>query len=130
MITTKMGKIGAPTVSYSMSGTFTQRPRYTDRGFYMMNSKERVDVSRELMEMGVRYNGVYDGISDWIGYEKAYLDYFMDSSISYDEFKRQSQWYETMNTDWLNKRCVLSQSFIEYKRGITGCSLLCFNRVC
>ena len=51
--------------------------------------------------MGVRYNGVYDGISDWIGYEKAYLDYFMDSSISYDEFKRQSQWYETMNTDWL-----------------------------
>ncbi len=101
VITTKMGKIGAPTVSYSMSGTFTQRPRYTDRGFYMMNSKERVDVSRELMEMGVRYNGVYDGISDWIGYEKAYLDYFMDSSISYDEFKRQSQWYETMNTDWL-----------------------------
>lgn len=101
VVTTKMGKIGTPTVSYSMSGTFTQRPRYTDRGFYMMNSKERVDVSRELMEMGVRYNGVYNGTADWIGYEKAYLDYFMDSSISYDEFKRQSQWYETMNTDWL-----------------------------
>ena len=58
VITTKVGKVGAPTVTYSMDGTFTQRPRYSDRGFYMMNSKERIDVSRELMEMGVRYSGV------------------------------------------------------------------------
>ena len=101
VITTKMGRVGTPTVSYSVSGTFTRRPRYTDRAFYMMNSKERVDVSRELMERGIRYNGVYNSTDNWIGYEKAYLDYYMDGSISYEEFERKSQWYETMNTDWL-----------------------------
>ena len=101
VITTKVGKIGAPTVSYSMDGTFTQRPRYSDRGFNMMNSKERVDVSRELMEMGVGYSGVYGSTDDWIGYEKAYLDYYRDGVITFDEFQRQAQWYETMNTDWL-----------------------------
>ncbi|MFR5658542.1 MAG: hypothetical protein ACLUDU_11475 [Butyricimonas faecihominis] len=37
-----------------------------------MNSKERVDVSRELMERGVRYTGVYNTYG-LIGYEKAYL---------------------------------------------------------
>ena len=101
VITTKVGKVGAPTVTYSMDGTFTQRPRYSDRGFYMMNSKERVDVSRELMEMGVRYSGIYNGTDNWIGYEKAYLDYYKDGVIGFDEFTRQAQRYETMNTDWL-----------------------------
>ena len=102
VITTKRGKVGKLSVSYSFSGTFTQRPRYTDRGMNMMNSKERVEVSRELMEMGVRYTGVYDNFSDWIGYERAYIDYFTEGNISYDEFVRQAQWYETMNTDWLD----------------------------
>ena len=101
VITTKVGKVGAPTVTYSMDGTFTQRPRYSDRGFHMMNSKERVDVSRELMEMGVRYSGIYNGTDSWIGYEKAYLDYYKDGVIDFNEFKRQAQNYETMNTDWL-----------------------------
>lgn len=101
VITTKRGKVGKPTVSYSFSGTFTQRPRYSDRGLNMMNSKERVEVSRDLMESGVRYSGTYDSFDDWIGYERAYIDYFTEGNIDYNEFVRQAQWYETMNTDWL-----------------------------
>ena len=102
VITTKRGVAGAPKVSYSMSGTFTPRPRYTDRGFHMMNSKERVDVSRELLEKGVRYNGYYPSVEDWIGYERAYLDYYNENTIDFAEFSRLSGYYETMNTDWLD----------------------------
>lgn len=53
------------------------------------------------MEMGVRYSGIYNGTDNWIGYEKAYLDYYKDGVIGFDEFTRQAQRYETMNTDWL-----------------------------
>lgn len=70
-----------------------------------MNSKERVDVSRELMERGVRYTGVYNSFTDWIGYEKAYLDYFKYGSISFNDFKERSAYYETLNTDWLDLLC-------------------------
>ena len=58
VITTKKGKAGPPSVTYSGTGSFTRRPRYSDRAIYLMNSKERVDVSRELVERGVYYNNV------------------------------------------------------------------------
>ena len=105
VITTKKGKVGPPTVSYSFTGSFSTRPRYTDRGINLMNSKERVDVSRELMERGVRYTGTYNSFTDWIGYEKAYLDYFKSGSISFNEFQERSAYYETLNTDWLDILC-------------------------
>lgn len=49
MITTKR-KAGPPSVTYSGTASYTRRPRYSDRAIYLMNSKERVDVSRELVE--------------------------------------------------------------------------------
>lgn len=105
VITTKKGKVGPPKLSYSLTGSFSTRPRYSDRGINLMNSKERVDVSRELMERGVRYSGSYNSFTDWIGYEKAYLDYFKYGSISFEEFKERSAYYETLNTDWLDLLC-------------------------
>lgn len=105
VITTKKGKVGPPKVSYSLTGSFSTRPRYSDRGLNLMNSKERVDVSRELMERGVRYSGTYNNFTDWIGYEEAYLDYFKYGSISFDEFQRRSAYYETLNTDWFDILC-------------------------
>lgn len=50
VITTKKGKVGAPSVSYSLTGTFRQRPRYTDRAVNVMNSQERIDYSRDIVE--------------------------------------------------------------------------------
>ena len=100
VITTKKGKIGPPRVSYSLSGTFTRRPRYSDKEVNVMNSRERVDVSRELFERQMGFKNVIT----WNGYEKAVLDY-KSGAISYDEFKRQVDYFERVNTDWFDILC-------------------------
>ena len=100
VITTKKGKAGPPRVSYSLSGTFTRRPRYSDRDVYVMNSRERVDVSRELFERQMGFQNV----TVWNGYEKAVMDY-RAGTIGYDEFKRQVDYFEQVNTDWFDILC-------------------------
>ena len=96
VITTKKGKPGKPTISYSAATTFTRRPRYSDRGMYMMNSQERMDVSKEMVERRMQYNNV----TQWTGYEAALQNYYK-GSIGYDEFKRLSDYYANVNTDWM-----------------------------
>lgn len=96
VITTKKGKVGAPSVSYSLSGTFRQRPRYTDRSVDVMNSQERIDFSKEV----VRKEQVIPDLSSYVGYEAAYNDY-VNGVISSDEFVRKVKFMETVNTDWL-----------------------------
>ncbi len=96
VITTKKGRTGKPTITYSMTAGYTQRPRYSDRSMYMMNSRERMDVSKEMVERGMRYNN----ITQWSGYESALQDYYK-GNINYDEFKRLSDYYANVNTDWL-----------------------------
>ena len=100
VITTKKGKAGPPSVTYSGTASYTRRPRYSDRAIYLMNSKERVDVSRELVERGVYYNNV----DSWTGYEAAIQDYY-NGAIDYKEFNRLVGYYETLNTDWFDVVC-------------------------
>ena len=100
VITTKKGKAGPPSVTYSGTGSFTRRPRYSDRAIYLMNSKERVDVSRELVERGVYYNNV----DSWVGYEAVVQDYY-NGAIDYKEYNRLVAYYETLNTDWFDIVC-------------------------
>ena len=95
VITTKKGKIGPPRVSYSITGTYSSRPRYSDRSVNMMNSQERIALSREMMEKGM----VYSNISTWVGYESVIKDYY-DKKLSYDEMKEKLCRLETINTDW------------------------------
>ncbi len=61
VITTKRGKVDPPTFNYNVTGTFTQRPRYTDKAVNMMNSVERVDVSREMIEKRMSFRGTVTG---------------------------------------------------------------------
>ncbi|WP_099291750.1 MULTISPECIES: SusC/RagA family TonB-linked outer membrane protein [unclassified Butyricimonas] len=96
VITTKKGKIGKPSVSYSLSGTFRRRPRYSDRAVNVMNSQERIAYSREAIESKLPI----PNISTWIGYEAAYYDY-SKGILNHDEFTRQVRRMETVNTDWL-----------------------------
>lgn len=96
VITTKKGKVGKPSVTYSLSGTFRRRPRYTDRAVNVMNSQERIAYSREAVES----KQDIPNPSAWIGYEAAYYDY-NKGIISYDEFTRKVREMETCNTDWL-----------------------------
>lgn len=105
VITTKKGKVGKPTLSYSFSGTFSRRPYYSDKEVYLMNSKERVDVSREQFERGM----VFYNITEWSGFEKAYTDY-KAGRLSYEDYKKQVDYYETINTDWFDVLCENSFS--------------------
>lgn len=105
VITTKKGKVGPPSVSYSFSGTFSRRPYYNDDKIYMMNSKQRVEVSRELFERQIGF----ENVSVFTGYERAVLDYHA-SKISFEEFTRLTNYYETVNTDWFDILCQNSFS--------------------
>ncbi|WP_412467082.1 SusC/RagA family TonB-linked outer membrane protein [Pedobacter sp. KLB.chiD] len=96
VITTKKGKPGKPTISYSTNVTFNRRPRYSDRNMNMMNSEERMDVSQEMVERRMQYNNV----TQFSGYEDALQQYYK-GTINYDEFKRQKDYYASVNTDWL-----------------------------
>ena len=100
VITTKKGKAGPPSVTYSVTGTYTRRPRYTDKAIYLMNSKERIDVSREMIERGIYYTS-YDA---WTGYEAIIQDYY-NGKITFEEYNEQVGYYETLNTDWFDLIC-------------------------
>lgn len=97
VITTKAGRQGPPSVTYSVSGTYSRRPRYDTRSVDVMNSKERVGFSRDMIEMRL----AYPSIDSWVGYEAAYRDY-IEGSIDYTEYKALVDRYETINTDWFD----------------------------
>lgn len=96
VITSKKGKIGAPRVSYSLTGTLRQRPRYSDRAISVMNSQERVDFSREV----IRKKLITPDLESYVGYEAAYNDYIR-GKITFDEFSKRVTYMEGVNTDWL-----------------------------
>lgn len=96
VITTRKGKVGRPVISYFGTTSFSRHPRYSDKGMYMMNSQERMDVSKEMIERGMQYNGV----TQFTGYEKALQDYYA-GNIKYDEFKQLTDYYANVNTDWM-----------------------------
>lgn len=104
VITTKKGKVGKPSVSYSVSGTFRQRPRYTDRAVNVMNSRERIDYSKEVIEKGLKISS----LNSWVGYEAAIYDLY-NKDITQEEFQRRVTEMETCNTDWLD--LLLKDSF-------------------
>ncbi len=97
VITTKKGKPGPPSVTYSFTGRYTPRPRYTNSTVNVMNSKERIDFSRSMIENRLGYPSV----DSWVGYEAAYRDY-MNGILSHSEFSEQVSYYEALNTDWFD----------------------------
>lgn len=82
VITTKKGKAGAPSVTYNVSGTYTRRPRYTDNSIYLMNSKERVAYSRELVEKRLSL----PDIQNYVGYEDA-INKLLNGVYTYEQFQ-------------------------------------------
>lgn len=96
-ITTKKGKVGPPSVTYSMNGKFTARPRYSDKSIYLMNSKERIAYSREIIEKGLSY----PTITNWVGYEGA-LNKLNNGVYTDREFQEEVDRLETVNTDWFD----------------------------
>ncbi len=98
VVTTKRGRSGRPSVNFSTSLGFTGRPSYGQ--YNLMNSKERVSVSKDV----VSYGNLYSSMPYRTGYEGALLNLY-DGKISLDEFNQQVAHYETVNTDWFKLLC-------------------------
>ena len=96
VITTKKGRVGPAVISYNMSTTFRQRPRYSDRAINLMNSKERIQFSRELFDQHYDYNS--SGIN-MVGYEGLLFDLY-NGKINETQFAAEVAKLEVVNTDW------------------------------
>lgn len=95
VVTTKKGKVGPPSISYSNQTKLTLRPRYSDSNINLMNSQERVQFGKDLCD--IHY--VFPSNMAMVGYEGAYYRY-QTGQISYSEFLAEVQNSETTNTDW------------------------------
>ncbi len=115
VVTTKRGEIGKPSVSFSGSFGFTARPRYQD--YQLMNSKQRVGLSKEVAENGY----IYESMPYRTAYEGALFDFY-DKLITKDQFDRRVATLETMNTDWFDLlfRDAFSQ---DYNVSVSGGTL-------
>lgn len=97
VVTTKKGRVGAPSIRFSNQTTINQRPRYTDRDVRLMNSQERVQFGKDLCDM----HYVFPTYMPLVGYEGAFYRY-QTGLTDYETFLRDVQHFETVNTDWLS----------------------------
>lgn len=106
VITTKKGKYGKPSFSYTNSTTFMDRPNYDIMS--QMNSAERIEVSEEMHRRGLFFS---DYGPSRVGYEGALMDYW-DKNISYADFRQRVKDLKETNTDWYDLlfRRVINQT--------------------
>ena len=97
VVTTKKGHIGKPIISYNTTVTMRQRPRYTDRSVNVMNSKERIQFSRDLTALHYEY----PQNMNMIGYEY-WLAKLYTGEITQQQFDAEIAKIETTNTDWFD----------------------------
>ena len=97
VITTKRGREGKPQIRYNNTFTWKQRPHYTDKSVDVMNSKERIQFSREIFADHYKYNQ----FSSMVGYEGLMYKLY-NGKISPQEFDRELAYIETVNTDWFD----------------------------
>ncbi|MHA4809362.1 SusC/RagA family TonB-linked outer membrane protein [Flavitalea flava] len=94
IVTTKHGKAGATQMNYSVNLGLQAAPNYGQ--INGMNSRERIDVSREIWAKGIYYQ--FNPIP--ASYEGA-IAAFKARQITQDQFAAEVASFETMNTDWL-----------------------------
>lgn len=98
VLTTKKGKTGKPSVSYHGEVLVNQRPSY--RNFDRMNSAERMELSKDIFEDGLRYNSnitlnpddSYEGL----------LNELINRRITRQEFADLAMKMANRNTDWFD----------------------------
>ena len=103
LITTKRGERGSMSVNYSGSFSTSQKMNYKRQD--VMNSKERVDLSREAFSRGARVG------KETVGYSALAYAY-LERKISWEEFNTGVKKLEATNTDWFDilYRTPFSQS--------------------
>ena len=95
VIKTKRGKAGKPSVSYSVNLNLTEQVTYDK--LELMNSKERVAVSKEIFQRGLNANWT----NNKIGYAGA-LSRYLNKELTKAEFEAEVARLETVNTDWFD----------------------------
>ncbi len=96
VITTKKGQYGKPRVNYSGNIGLSFRPSYNNLN--RMNSKERIDVSKEIEQRGLTFKIKPSNI----GYEGALYDLYA-KHITQEEFVERVYQLEKINTDWYDE---------------------------
>ncbi|MBD5322342.1 MAG: SusC/RagA family TonB-linked outer membrane protein [Bacteroides sp.] len=97
VITTKRGREGKPQIRYNNTFTWKRRPHYSDKSVDVMNSLERVNISRELFADHYKYND----FAPLVGYE-GLMQSLYQGKINYTQFQDELAWIETVNTDWFD----------------------------
>lgn len=96
VITTKKGVEGRPIVTYNGDITINMQPTYNN--FSRMNSYERVQLSKEIVDAGINYPRIPSGSS----YEGA-LQELYTKQITQDQFNAKVINLQGKNTDWFNE---------------------------
>ena len=97
VVTTKRGHVGKPVISCSVTGTFRRHPRYTDDKINLMNSKERIQFSQQL----VANHYIYPNNMPLTGYEYVLSRYY-SGALTKEQFQTEVDRLQTMNTDWFD----------------------------
>lgn len=96
LITTRRGKPGSsPTISYN--GGVSTESKLSYNKMNLMDSNERVDVSREVYERGL----VAAPSLNNVGYQ-GLLKQFLEDKINYTDFQTGVKQLEVNNTDWFD----------------------------
>lgn len=106
VVTTKRGKSGSLSFNYNGSISIVDRPRYSDLN--LMNSKQRIDVSREIAERNLYYPSE---VRQFVGYEGVLKKYYF-REIDYSQFQQEVAKLEILNEDWFGElyRTALTHS--------------------
>lgn len=111
VITTKKGQSDKLSVNYSSNMTVSLRPTYDD--YYVMNSQQRINFSKEAYEAGAFYQRVpYPQMYTYEGLMQLYLD----GTITEERFLDQYGHLETVNTDWLD---LLTRTAVSHQHNLS-----------
>ena len=116
VITTKQGHSTRLGVRFRSDITFSPVPTYHNAK--VMNSAQRVELSKEMIEAGIPI----PSFPEEIGYEAAYLK-MINKEISYTKFNEEVTRLEQTNTDWFKAlgRTAISQNYhVSFNSGKDG----------
>ncbi|MEH0155615.1 SusC/RagA family TonB-linked outer membrane protein [Limibacter armeniacum] len=101
VVTTKKGKGGTMRLNYSGNVTVSQKPSYNR--YNVMNSKERMQLNKDLIDGGFNLGLGQPGIQPYkMGdFEKALMDYYA-GNLNKQELDAEMATLETVNTDWFD----------------------------
>lgn len=109
VVTTKKGKKGNIRINYTGDFTFTERPDY--KRLRLMNSQQRVELSKEIEARALPF--FFPPAR--VGYEGALMDLY-DRVLTEDQFLARVHRIEQVNTDWYD---ILFRTALKQKHNVS-----------